>query len=78
MQTNHPHAQSFNSTILMDVIQYCRNYASTYAEDEAKLIQPEIMPWTKWTEHWDFAWKSAMDYATEGLTVQQLYPSKVI
>ena len=76
MQTCHPHAQSFNSTILMDVIQYCRIVAEETANDEANRILPVIMPYYEWLEYWDSAWKSAMDYITNGLTTSQLYPTQ--
>lgn len=75
MQTDHPHSQSLtNHSILDDVITHARIFAEEYANDEAKAILPIIMPASEWREKWEFAWNSAVNYSTEGLTTPQLFP----
>jgi len=72
MQTTHPHTQSLSGSILDDACQFARAEAEEYANAQAEAILPIIMPYSEWIGHWDFAWNSAFNYATEGVTTAQL------
>jgi hypothetical protein len=73
IETCHPMTHSISSSLFHDVITYARTQASAKAEDAAISILPIIMPSHQWNEIWEFEWKAAFDYATEGLTTQELY-----
>ena len=76
MQTDYPHVQSLpNTTILENCITAAKIMAEEYANAKAADILPIIQPYTEWIRDWDFAWNSAMNYCSEGLTTSQLYPT---
>lgn len=72
MQTSVPHVQSLSDSIFHDACAFARIEAWEYANAEAEKILPIIMPYSEWIGHWDFAWNSAFNYATEGCTTQQI------
>lgn len=76
MLTNHPTQQFLpgDISVLEEIIRYCRNYATTYANDRAEEIEPIIMSGPIWVQHWDFAWKSAWEFATEDIAPNLLLP----
>ena len=73
IETDHPHVHSLGPTILSDIIPFAREFASTYAATQAAARYPEITTLPQWDKDWEIGWNSAYNYATEGLTYQQLY-----
>lgn len=71
----HPSETTVNSeSLLSNCICYANSMASVATESIAQAILPIIMSTSQFNEIWDFEWKTAFDYITDGLTTQDLYP----